>query len=267
MSATETTRPQTREELPRWTRLAVLGFGMVSLAPLLMLLAGLIWGLDLGEAIGFLLPVLVLPAIAAFLVLRFGNWAKIVGIVIALAAIALMFWTAFGLAEPASFFDFVPGLLIVPGAIIAIVGCVAAIVAGRRGHRSPRAEGGERRTIRATAAIVGVLAAVSAVLTVTTRTTVGSGEGDATVALKDISFDAGSYDLAGGSSVVVRNEDPFLHTFTIDDLGIDVEVGPNSSKLVQIPSEAGTFVLYCRPHTSNPEAPSSDDMAASLTVG
>jgi plastocyanin len=64
----------------------------------------------------------------------------------------------------------------------------------------------------------------------------------------------------------VRNDDPFLHTFTVDDLDIDEAMSPGSEELIEIPSEPGTYVVYCRPHTSDPDDPSSDDMTATLTI-
>lgn len=257
----------THRALARWTRLGALGLVMVGLGPFLMVTAALIWGLDVATDLPFFLTLAILPWVAAFLVWRFGTWAKVVGIVVALAGIAAMFWTAFGLAAPASFFDFVPGLLVVPGAIIAIVGCVAAIVAGRRGHRTAAREGGERRAITVIVAAVAGLALVSAVLTVVGRSTVEVTAADETVTLKDFEYDQASYDLATGSRVVVRNDDPFLHTFTVDELGIDVELGPNSSAALDLPAEAGTYIVYCRPHTADPDDPSDEDMAATLTVG
>jgi hypothetical protein len=67
--------------------------------------------------------------------------------------------------------------------------------------------------------------------------------------------------------VLVQNDDPFTHTFTIDELGIDIELGPYSEELVELPGDSGTYVLYCEPHTSDTEEPSDDDMAAELTIG
>lgn len=266
MEGTAPTRNETAAK-PRWTQLAAIGLFMIGLAAFLMVAASLIWGLDVAEDLPFFLSLVILPWVAAFLVWRFGTWAKVVGIVIALASIGAMFWTAFGLAEPASFFDFVPGLLVVPGALIAIGASIGAIVAGRRGHTSTGREGKERRTINAVVAVVGALAAVSAVLTVVGRSTVETPEGASTVTLANFEFDRSAYEEAAGAQVVVKNDDPFLHTFTIDDLDIDVEVGPNGSALVDIPAEAGTYVLYCRPHTMDPDDPGPDDMASTLTVG
>jgi plastocyanin len=251
----------------RWTQLAALGLVMIGLAPFLMLAGGLLWGLDVGDVIAFFLPFIIVPWVAAFLVWRFGTWAKVVAIVVALAGLAALFWTAFGLAHPSSFFDFVPGLLVVPGAIIAIVGSIAGIVASRRGHVVAGREGGERRAIGIAVAVVGVLAVVSAVLSVSSRSNVTTTDAAAQVEMKNFKFDQASYSAPGGASVGVRNEDPYIHTFTIDELSIDVDLGPGDAAVVDLPAQAGTYVLYCTLHTSDPQNPTSGDMAATFTVG
>jgi plastocyanin len=178
-----------------------------------------------------------------------------------------VFWTVFGLALPASFFDFVPGTLVLPGVLIAIGGTVASIRAAKADRPST---GGERRAVTVILAVLALLAVGSAILTVTGRDTVPEAladDADLTVSLEDFEFDEAGYDVAGGATVLVKNDDPFVHTFTVDDLGIDVDLGPYSEKLVEIPSESGTYVLYCEPHTSDKDDPSEDDMASELTVG
>jgi plastocyanin len=240
---------------------------MIGLAPLLMLAAALLWGLDVGAEGIFFVVLIAVPWLGAFLVWRFGTWAKIVAIVIALAGLALLSFTALGLVRPASFFDFVPGLLVVPGAIVTVVAAIAGMVANRRGHLVVGREGGERRAIRAVVATVGILAVVSAVSTVSSRSGAVATDAAAQVDMKNFEFDQDAYDVSGGSSVVVRNQDPFAHTFTIDALGIDVDLGPSDSVVVTIPAQAGTYVVYCTLHTSDPQDPSSDDMASSITVG
>ena len=92
-------------------------------------------------------------------------------------------------------------------------------------------------------------------------------DADLTVSLTDFEFDEDGYELEGGATVLVQNDDPFVHTFTVDELGIDVELGPSSEKLVEIPEESGAYVLYCDPHTEDKDDPSEDDMASELTVG
>ncbi|HXV71937.1 MAG TPA: hypothetical protein VEB69_11115, partial [Acidimicrobiia bacterium] len=50
---------------------------------------------DLGDSAGFLIPTIVLPAVAALLVWRFGTWAKVIGIVVALLTLGTLWFTAF----------------------------------------------------------------------------------------------------------------------------------------------------------------------------
>ncbi|HSL11100.1 MAG TPA: cupredoxin domain-containing protein [Actinomycetota bacterium] len=256
--------------VPRGTRLAVLGLLMVSAAGAIWLIAGLIWGLDLGESAGFLIPTIVLPAVAAGLVWRFGTWAKVVGIVVALLGLGTLWFTAFGLLEPDSVFDFVGGLLVVPGAVIAIVGCVQAIRAARRGDLRERREGGEARAINVVLAVVVGLTVLSAIFTFVGRSTADATQADAEVAIKDFSFESGGAEevtVAGGDTLFVVNDDPFHHTFTVEELGIDVQFGPSSQELIEVPAQPGTYTLFCRPHTTNPDDPAEGDMATTLTVG
>lgn len=42
--------------------------------------------------------------------------------------------------------------------------------------------------------------------------------------------------------LIVKNKDLFMHTFTIDELDVDVTVGPDGEKAVRIPpTTAGTY--------------------------
>jgi plastocyanin len=253
-----------RRVVARWSRLAAIGLLLVGLAPLIMLTAAMVTGMDVGEELGFFLGVAALALLASFLVSRFGTWAKVVGIVVALLGAMAMFWTAFGLSHPASVFDFLPGLMVIPGALLAISCCVAAIVAGKRGHLTAEATGGEAKGIRIALAVVGVAALVSGGMTFAGRSSVDA-DASTTVTAKNFEF-AGSYRVEGGSQIVVSNEDAFFHTVTIDELGIDVALTPGRSVAVDVPDRPGTYVLYCKPHTGNPQDPGEDDMASKLIV-
>jgi plastocyanin len=159
-------------------------------------------------------------------------------------------------------------VLVIPGALLAVVSYIAAIVAGRRANRSVSATGGERTAIRVALAIVGVVAIVTGAMTVVGRSTVDPGAADASITLSDFEFDEAAYRLEPGSTVRVKNTDPLFHTFTVDELDIDVSLTPGDEALVQIPDEPGEYVLYCRPHTETPDDPEYDsDMAARLTIG
>lgn len=252
----------------RWSRLASFGLLMATAGAVLMIAASLIWGLDTEDLAFFVVPT-VLGVAGAALARQRRTWMRVVAVVLALGIAAAMFWTMFGLAAPGSFFDFVPGLLVVPGVLIALVAGVASIGAGRRATPaapSPR----ERIAMLGIAGTVGALALVSGVVSVAGRETVSDAEAasaDLVVDLKDFAFDASSYDATGDTTVLVKNSDPFLHTFTIDELGIDVTLNGGSETLVTIPARPGTYVLYCQPHTSDKDDPGEDDMAATITVG
>ena len=250
----------------RWTRLASLGLTLAGLGPALILVAGLIFGLDFEGDLVFFLGTALLGFVAAFLVLRFGMWSKVVGILAGVLLAMALFWTAFGLAQPGSFFDFIPGVLVLPGALMAIAASIAAIIATRRGRVSARPEGGERTGIRIALGVVAVAVIGSGALTLMSRTTADARGTQATALLEDFKFDKGEYQVSGGTTIFVSNEDPFFHTFTIDELEIDEGFGAGSSKRIEIPGRPGTYVVYCRPHTANPDNPEEDDMAARITV-
>lgn len=273
---TITDAPQTTELEPpagegraRWSRLASAGAAATASAPLVMLAAAVVWGMDVGEDIGFFLGVAIVALAGAALLRSRRTAARIAGVVISLLAGGSVFWTAFGLAAPDSVFDFVPGLLAIPGALVAVVAGVAAVRAQRRGDLLTTAGAGERKVMLIAATALVVLTGLSTVLTVTGRSSVDGDLADAVVELKDFEFDAAEagYAFSPGEVVLVRNDDPFLHTFTVEELGIDIDLGPGDEALVTIPADAsGGYVLYCEPHTSKPEDPAADDMATTLTV-
>jgi plastocyanin len=253
----------------RWTRLANLGLTMIVVGPLLPIAAVLIWGLDAGDIGFFLIPVLA-GVIGSVLMRRSGRTPKIIAIVLAVIGGGLIFWTVFGIGLPASFFDFVPGLLILPGVLITLIAGIGSIRATKRGDLTSGLDGGEGRAVRGILGVIAVLTVVSAILSVTGRESVSAADkanADLTVTLSDFEFDHDSYDITGGQTVLVVNDDPFHHTFSIDALDIDLHMDPGSETLVAIPEEPGDYIVYCSPHTSDKEKPGEDDMAATLAVG
>lgn len=272
MSSTETQSliddPEQTGLRARWSRLASVALLVAATGPILMFAASLIWGLDMGDATFFAVGA-VLAFAGALLMRSRRTPVRALGLVVALLVGMMLFWTAFGLASPDSFFDFVPGLLVIPGALTAIVAGIAAIRAQRRGDVVRRAGGGERKVMAVGAGLIGLLAVASAALTLTGRDTVDAADADVTIAMSDFEFETDSAQVVmePGDVVLVRNDDPFLHTFTIEELGIDVVLGPGSEELVTIPEDgSGEYVLYCEPHTNDPDDPSEDDMATRIRV-
>ncbi|MEX2587016.1 MAG: cupredoxin domain-containing protein [Actinomycetota bacterium] len=253
-------------DVAKWTRLAALGLLLAGMAPALLLAAIFIWGLDAGDELVFFVSAMVIPLAGAFLVWRFGTWAKLVAILAAVVTAMALFWTAFGLTEPASFFDFVPGLLLIPGCLLAIGASIAALVANKRGCVSSAPKGGEKVGIAIAVVTVVLAAVISGALNLTLRSSADAAGAQAAVTFKNFEFSEAGYALEGGTQVFVRNDDPFVHTFTIDELGIDERLLGGGSTIIDIPAEPGTYVVYCRPHTVDPQDPSQVDMAAAFTV-
>jgi plastocyanin len=253
-------------EPARGTHLATLGFLMAAAGPLLMLAATLLWGLDSEAGAFFAIP-LALGLLGAWLIRRRRTVPRVVALVLAVGTAATAFWTVFGLVEPDSFFDFVPGFLVLPGVLLALAAGITSIRSARRGRT---VSGGERRAVTAILGLAAALTIVSLVLTLTGRETVSDDEAaaaDVRVELESFEFDHDEYAVGAGSTVLVTNSDPFAHTFTVEALDLDVDLGPGDEVLVTIPEAPGTYVLYCEPHTSDPDDPGEDDMAAVLEVG
>lgn len=250
----------------RWTRLAALGFAFAAASPAILVLAGAAFGLDLSDAVFFAIPIVVFAAVA-FLVWRYGTWAKILGIVLGLLGGLMFFWMIFGLFVPGSVFDFISGVLFLPGVLLGVASSGAAIAAARRGHVTPTAEGGEARGIRIAVVTVAALAVLSGALTVAGRSTADPAGTAAQVSMKNFDFTPNQLTVSGGSTIYVRNDDPFFHDFVVD--GLDVEEGftVGTSRRIQIPDEPGTYVFYCSLHsdTESPD-PDDEDMAGRLVV-
>ncbi|HJP65536.1 MAG TPA: hypothetical protein VKA30_04440, partial [Actinomycetota bacterium] len=68
---------------PRWSRLAALGLFLAGLGPLLYVITSVAWGLDTSSNVPFFGVAVVVGWLGAFLVLRYGTWARWVGIVAA----------------------------------------------------------------------------------------------------------------------------------------------------------------------------------------
>jgi plastocyanin len=250
---------------PRWSRLAAIGLLLAAAAPLLIAVASLITGSS-GEDMGFFFVTAAIGIVGAFLVWRFGTWASVLGVVAALLMGMALFWTVFSLSYVSSFVDFTTGVLLPLGVLVAVVAGIASIV--RRRTRTPRAEGAERRAIQVVLAIVAVVALVSGVLNLTGRESVAEdADADLVVRMREFEFDKEAYRAdAGTTTVLVRNSDAFAHTFTIDEVDVDETIIPGSAKLIEVDATAGTYTLYCIPHTSDPDDPEDNDMAADFVV-
>ena len=164
-----------------------------------------------------------------------------------------------------SFFDFTAAIVATSASLLTLVASIVAIVQGRRGE--PRIEGTatETRILWGVAAVLSVIAVVSAGVTIGARDTVEDEEriGAFEMVLKKTAFETETLTAKPNEAVrlIVKNEDLFMHTFTIDDLDVDVTVGPNGEKAVRIPpAGAGNYEYKCT-------IPGHESMTGTLTVG
>lgn len=254
---------------PRYARLGVLGLGLITAA--LVVFTGLVV-VTFPEEAGFILPMLAVAVVATGLVWRFdATWARIVGIVAPLALGFMMFWVAFGLLHPTSFFDFVPGVLFVLGFALALFGNIAAIVQRRRQHLDARAGSAERRVEQIAVGVVMLAVVVSGALSLVSRSTVAEADavGAVAVDMTNFTFEPAIVEVTAGGQLLVDNRDPFMHDIAVPELGIDpVVVTPGSSVLVDVPAAQGTYVIYCTLHSNTGDASPDPEvqMVASLVV-
>src|SRR5688572_2675811 len=175
----------------RWKRLAAVGLLLAAGAPILFIVAGLLTGLPLDE-MPFFIGTAIIGLVGALLVWRFGTWASVVGVVLALLMGMALFWTVFSLGFFSSFVDFTTAVLLPLGVLVAVVAGIASIV--RRRTRTPRAQGAERRAIQVVLAVVAVVALVSGILNLTGRGSVADdADSDLVVRMHDFEFDEETY--------------------------------------------------------------------------
>lgn len=131
------------------------------------------------------------------------------------------------------------GAVLVPATLtgISVSGLIAGVVSIRR---------------RDAAATVPVAALGFAIIVVATIAAIVLPRGDTDVAgirlvSEKVAFDQTSLDArAGQVTVELANRDLFWHTFTIDELGVDLAVPVGGDRQVSFAADPGTYRFYCR---------------------
>lgn len=131
------------------------------------------------------------------------------------------------------------GAVVVPALLtgISVTGLIATIAEGRVSARwAPGAAVGLGAVIVATAAIAAVAAPATA-----------ATAADARVVSEDVAFDRTALAVeASQVTVELVNRDLFWHTFTIDQLGVDLAVPVNGDRQATFDAAPGTYRFYCR---------------------
>ena len=163
-----------------------------------------------------------------------------------------------------SVFDFGVAVIGTVGSILVLVGSIVAFVQLRRGAARTEATSSERNALRGIAAVVTVIVVISGVATLASRDTVEDSvrAGSIEVLMKTTEFRTGTLEAKAGEMLRLglKNDDLYIHTFTIDELSVDATVGPRGEKaLTFVPSKTGTFEYKCA-------IPGHESMTGTLTV-
>jgi len=215
------------------------------------------------EEIGMFVIVGGISVLVTFLVWRFDStWARVVGVLGTLAIAAATFFLAFGVFQIFSPLEFIVGLLFLFGFLLSLIWGIMALVSGIRGRTGQtRTDGAIRKVVLG---LVGVLSVVSIAGFFFTQESVSEAEaaGATSLTMVDFEFDPG--DSVTDGRLVIHNADPFVHDFTLDDLDIQVVVGPGSDAIVDLSSAApGAYDFVCSLHT---DPSTGEGMTGRITV-
>ena len=239
-----------------YTLVSALGFGLIATAGIVTLGPSLASG-DGGFTLIFGAVFIVLGLLMAGLVWRGGRMALIIAAILSFLLLALLGpFSLFTLGHPESAPDFIPTVLLLAGALLGFIGSVVALVQARRHTSRPRASRAERFALGIGLGIVALAVTLSGVLTLADQTVVSAeAKADAIeMQLKNFEFTPSILHVRSGENVrlVIKNDDPTLHTLTLPQAGVDVSVPPGSEKIVEFKAPApGTYQWYCIPHASS----------------
>jgi len=193
---------------------------------------------------------LVLFLVGGFLSFRPGK-AGVTGIV--LASIAGAMFSFMGgmfamsvIGYPESATDFIPVLSALSLSLTVLISAIALAIKGKgRGHEPSGAAKG-------LGALLAILLVVILGYSGYASTTVESAdalEGDVLVVTHDFEFAPETVSADEGTITVhVTNKDSALHTFTIDELDVDLSIPGGTGARVTFEADAGEYRFYCKPH-------------------
>ena len=155
------------------------------------------------------------------------------------------------LAVPASAGDFILNLA---SLLAGLLGIVAAIAVLRRATATDTP-----RKLATAGVVLFVIGAIFSVVATLGYEDATAQEGDIELVTEDIEFSETSLDASSGEvGVFVDNKDATLHTFTIDELDVNLDIPASKSARITFEAEPGTYEFYCVPHEG--------DMEGTLTV-
>lgn len=236
-------------------------FGLSLMAAVMVIVVILSFILFGGEDVATFLIATVLAGAGAFVTWRFHRlWARVIGLVIALAVGLFTFWFAFGVFQPFSPLEFITGLGYLIGFFFALIGGIAVLA---------RRDGAPRKRLQTGAlSLIGVLSMISIVGFFFTRSTVSEADavGAVTLDMMDFEFAPGSTTVGAGEKLLLSNSDPFAHDLTLEEHDVYVHLGPGGETLVDLGNvPAGTYQYFCSLHTFEEDGV-KEGMVGTITI-
>jgi hypothetical protein len=182
--------------------------------------------------------------------LEFEAW--LFGILISVV-LAVLFgpYILFVVTNPEWFLDFLTAILLTAGMTLILIGSSFSLRESARGRPLRVPQGVGKAALFACAVAFSVAVLLSATLTLTKREKVQASAGpyDAVVDLKSDGFDFHRFTRILPNQQVrflVRNRDLLAHTFTMETLGVDLQLGPGSEGIVEFSAGVGNYPLVCK---------------------
>lgn len=170
---------------------------------------------------------------------------------------------AFGMQHFTSVADFAPALFALTGSIAATTFATADL-ADRAGAPVPRWTSHGAVALIAAGTLGIALTVVSAFATVASRDSVSADAraGAMEMVMRDIKFAPNAIDASAGGEVrvVIKNDDLIVHSFTLLEADVDVEIGAGSERLIAFEAPpAGAYTFIC-------DVPGHEAMTGTLIV-
>ncbi|HEY7268796.1 MAG TPA: cupredoxin domain-containing protein [Dehalococcoidia bacterium] len=245
--------PAIVESKPFWVRVAALGVSLFLALVVVYLVVGLIQGDE--DTVGFAAVTGVVGLVALAMVLLARQWSLIVAALLGLFGLVNFLGTVpDGISSPDSFFDFITVTVGIVGLIMLVIGCAVGFIRARSGHASMSGPPTAVLAVRALLVMMLVTGVISAILTVTNKETVSAADAQGAIVITankaKWSTDTIDSSSSGTLKLLIKNSDPYLHTFTVKDLNMDFKLKPGSEKLIELKSPlAGSHQFMCTIHT------------------
>jgi plastocyanin len=161
-------------------------------------------------------------------------------ILLGLLFVDVLAWMALGVVTNIRA-DEALGAVAVPAMLsgISVAGLIAAVAEGRVTARwAPGAAAALGGAVVLAAGVAAVVVPAEPAVATTT---------DVRVVSEDVAFDTAALDVTAGEvTIELANRDLFWHTFTVDELGVDLAVPVNGDRQVTFDADPGTYRFYCR---------------------